>query len=224
MKPGTKMLLMTDRDIGKRHGRKERHEDYDWHDDVESSLYKRDKRGRFRSDMDDYDTEPEMRGYPNRPFPVYEGGRSNMHPIGFDTRGSEIRTNYRTNATHTTGHETEHHSREMHPGGARSYSDKLTPEMAEEWTTMMHNEDGSSGAHWNMEQVKQLMAQKGIKHDLAEFYAVINAIYSDYCHVLKRFNVNNIDMYVALAKAWLDDADAVENKAAAYFENVVKSD
>ena len=51
---------------------------------------------------------------------------------------------------------------------------------------------------------------------------MINSIYSDFDPVLKKHNANSIDAYVGLAKAWLKDKDAVENKAMAYWEYVVK--
>lgn len=115
-----------------------------------------------------------------------------------------------------------HNEGKMHMGGAQGYSDRMDMETAKEWTHSMKNEDGSSGEHWSMEQVKQLMNQKGIKHDPVEFYAILNAVYSDYCKVAKKHNINNIDFYVDLAKAWLDDDDAVPDKAMAYYECVVK--
>lgn len=99
---------------------------------------------------------------------------------------------------------------------------KMTKEMAEAWTHHMQNEDGTMGAHWTMEQVKQVMAQRGIDCDPAEFYAAINMVYSDYSNVAKELGVNNIDFYAKMAKAFLDDSDAEPNKLARYYEYVVK--
>jgi len=50
---------------------------------------------------------------------------------------------------------------------------------------------------------------------------VLCSIYSDYFAVFKKHNLNNMDLYVDLAAAWLNDKDAVKNKAAVYFEHVV---
>jgi hypothetical protein len=50
----------------------------------------------------------------------------------------------------------------------------------------------------------------------------MNMLYSDYCAVLKKHGINNIDVYTDLACAWLKDTDAVPNKTAEYYENVVK--
>lgn len=213
-------------------------------DNMESRR-RRDSRGRFRSEMGDmnggdmrmdYDmesrngeyssqgSEARMGGYPNRPFPVYEGGRSNMNQIGFDYSGDNVRTDYGMTATHHTGNEMEYRKSSKMGGYSYSEGTPMTKEMAEEWTRSMRNEDGTKGPHWTMEQVKQVMAQKGIKYDLAEFYAILNAMYSDYCAVLKKHGVNNIDFYVDLAAAWLNDSDSVPNKAALYYECIVKHD
>ena len=99
---------------------------------------------------------------------------------------------------------------------------KFTPELAKKWVENMENEDGTKGAHWNLEQVKQIMAQRGIDEDPYTFWAILNSIYSDDVKIAKKFNVNNIDYYVDRACAWLKDKDAVKEKAAAYFEYVVK--
>ena len=94
--------------------------------------------------------------------------------------------------------------------------------MAEEWTREMKNEDGTTGPHWTMEQTNQIMTQRGINCDPAEFYAAMNMVYSDYSKVAKKLNVSNIDFYAEIAKAFLDDQDAAPDKLARYYEFVVK--
>lgn len=102
----------------------------------------------------------------------------------------------------------------------------MTREMAEEWTRQMKNEDGTRGPHWSMEQIEQLRQQKKElqEFDLPTLFAVMNMMYSDYCGAAKKFNVNNIDFYVCMAKAWLDDEDAGAGKAktAIYYECIAK--
>ena len=195
-------------------------------DNMESRR-RRDSRGRFRSEWDDmennYGNEARMGGYPNRPFPVYEDGRSNMNQIGFSDRGDNVRTNYGMTATYQTENEVEHKtSPKMGGGYSSSMTMPMTNEMADEWTRGMKNEDGTKGPHWTMEQVKQVMAQKGIECNPLEMYPVMNALYSDYCSVLKKWNMNKIDFYVDLACSWINDSDAVPNKASAYYEHIVK--
>ena len=45
---------------------------------------------------------------------------------------------------------------------------------AEDWTSRMVNADGTKGPHWTLEQVKQIMAQRNIPGDPAQFWAAIN--------------------------------------------------
>lgn len=208
-------------------------------DDPESRR-RRDSRGRFRSDgyprMDDDDRmednyrrggsrdgRTESGWYPNRPFPVYqEGGNERMNQIGFVAGGEEFPHHYRTEATHHTGNELEYRT-SPRTGGHSFGGAVFTKEMAEEWMRGMHNEDGTKGPHWTMEQAKQVMAQKGIQTDPVKFWVALNAIYSDLVAVAKKHNINTMDFYVDAATAfWLRDQDAVEDKLGAYYEYVVK--
>lgn len=187
-------------------------------DDIESRRgQRRGRDGRFRAEdnggmrshYDDDDEEYRMNtiGFGNRdmPEPIWqEGGARVEH--GGGTREMERRSG------------TKEH------GGAYGHETELTPDMAHEWTKAMHNGDKTNGAHWTMEQTKQLAQQRNISADPVEFYAVVNAMYSDFCEVAKKHNVHNADFYVDLAKAWLKDPDAVPNKAAMYYEYVVKHD
>lgn len=96
-------------------------------------------------------------------------------------------------------------------------------ETAKEWTQGMKNADGTRGPHWTMDQAKSLMGQVGATDcEPAEFWAVLNSLYSDYSTVLKKFGVDRTEVYAHLAKAWLHDKDAVPDKAAAYYEYVVE--
>ena len=99
---------------------------------------------------------------------------------------------------------------------------KLTREMAEEWMEQIQNEDGSRGAHWTIDQAKQVMAQRNIQGDPWTFWVVLNSLYADYCKVLQKHNINKMDLYADLANAWIKDKDSVDDKAAVYYEYVVK--
>ena len=55
-----------------------------------------------------------------------------------------------------------------------------------------------------------------------EFYAVLNAMYSDYSMVLKKYGMSSPEFYADMAKAWLCDKDAKAGKAKLYFEYIVK--
>lgn len=66
------------------------------------------------------------------------------------------------------------------------------------------------------------MRQKGLNFDPIEFYAAINVMYSDYCKVAKKMNVNTVDFFASMAEAFLTDQDAVKDKLAAYYAHIVK--
>lgn len=94
-------------------------------------------------------------------------------------------------------------------------------QMAMAWGNGLVNADGARGPHWTMEQINKVMQDYKVDCDPAEFWAVMNSLYSDYCEVLKKVNAT-VDTYVGLAKAWIDDPDAVPDKAAAYYTHIVK--
>lgn len=93
---------------------------------------------------------------------------------------------------------------------------------AKEWAEHMKNADGTTGAHWTMEQTDQVMKQYGIQCEPAEFFAVMNMMYSDYCEVLKKFGVNKMDFYAEMAKAFICDEDAQPDKTERYYEYIAK--
>ena len=97
----------------------------------------------------------------------------------------------------------------------------LDEHTAREWVDGMENEDGTTGPHWTMEQTKSVAAQRGITCDPVEFWAAMNMVYSDYCGVAKKLNVNNLDFYICMATAFLDDKDAGEGKMMRYYRHIV---
>lgn len=100
----------------------------------------------------------------------------------------------------------------------------LTRDEAEKWTDCMTNADGTKGAHWTYDQATQLMTQRNINCDKNDFWAVLNMMYSDYCRVAKSYSVDNLNFYADMAAAFLHDDDAVEGKAAMYWECIADGD
>lgn len=104
---------------------------------------------------------------------------------------------------------------------------QMTREMAMAWVDGMENADPSKphGGKWSPEQVKAHAAKMGLPTEGEEFwsfYAIMNAMYSDYYEAAKKFNLHNSpEFFAEMAKAFLHDPDAVENKAAAYYECIV---
>ena len=104
---------------------------------------------------------------------------------------------------------------------------KLTPEQAKAWVESMEGTDNDrkKGGRWTMDEAKTLAKKAGLALDgekLAEFYAIINAMYSDFYAVAQKYGVAAPEFFTDLAKAWLDDKDAKEGKAALYWKYVVK--
>lgn len=167
--------------------------------------YRRYSDGRFapKSSMeypeyDEYpDYEDEMRPIGFRDDDAYMGDTSY---VGDKTRGSDKQLGY-----------------------ARGSGAKLNREMAERWVRGMKNADGSTGEHWTMEQTSAIMERHGLRCNPVKFWVAMNAVYSDLSEVAERHGVGNDEFYADMAKSfWLCDKDAVEDKLAAYYENVVK--
>lgn len=95
-------------------------------------------------------------------------------------------------------------------------------QMAMDWTAGMINADGTKGPYWSMEETNNIHAQHNLSCDKIVFWAVINSIYSDYCEALRESGVSAPEVYVRLAKAWINDKDSVPDKAAAYYTYVVE--
>lgn len=169
--------------------------------DEPESRRRRDSRGRFRSEMDGDKTESY---YPYVP-PIYEeyGG---MNQVGFSAHDGSERNNLH-----------------MIRGGSSEKSGKLDEKTVEKWMRGLQNEDGTIGPHWTKEQTTQVMKQKNVDCDPMDFYIAMNMIYSDYYNAAKKANVNNVDFYVNMAKAFLDDKDVgAEDKLSAYYYYIVK--
>jgi len=123
------------------------------------------------------------------------------------------------------GDEMEHrHSEMMRGHGEAGMVPPLTRERAEEWMRSLKNEDGTTGPHWSLEQVQQLMQQRGVNNvDPVRVWVAMNADYSDRVAVNRKYGLDKPDYYLDSAiAAWIHDKDAVENKEAAYYAYVVR--
>jgi hypothetical protein len=93
-----------------------------------------------------------------------------------------------------------------------AYGEHLTEDMAHKWVDNMQNKDGTKGPHWTMDQTSQYAG----RHNHADFYAVLNMMYSDYYN--PSFDTST---YVKLAEDWLDDPDVGSGKTLKYYYYVV---
>lgn len=157
------------------------------------------------------------------PFGHSEGG-SEMREIGFNANwGNEMRMGADASIPRYNEMERMPGNHAMMGGYmAHNHHGKLDEQTAMEWVRSMKNEDGSKSPHWSMEQTKQVMKQKAPDLEPAEFFAIMNALFSDFDPVFKKHGVSHMDFYVDMTKAWLKDKDAVDNKAMAYYECIVK--
>ena len=162
-------------------------------------------------------------GMESRWMPPYyeEGNMEQRNPVGF---GAHFDSPGKSDASYQRMEEGKaNFSGQMEKGGARSkHTPKFSRDMAEEWTKKLKNADGSKGPHWTFDQAKQAMRQYDVICDPYEFWAVLNAIYSDDSKVAQKHGVNTLEYYVDRAMAWLYDKDANEGKAALYFTTIVK--
>lgn len=184
--------------------------------------YDMDSRFRDRRGREHYD---DGRFAPMSRMDAYEMEGRRMNPIGFDRYDNHEMRMGGSDASLP-------HHREMdrmpgnraQSGGARfQRQPRFDEQMAMEWTAAMENADGTTGPHWSMEQIEKVMRDKRINLDPVQFFAAVNMIYSDYVEVAKKRNLNSMDFYADMAKAFLHDKDAgAEDKLAAYYEYVVK--
>ena len=125
------------------------------------------------------------------------------------------------------GDEMSHRSSQKERG--YSHSDEvpeLTKEKAKEWVKSMRPSDMNAkekGERWSFDETTSILRQHGWQHDPVEWYAILHAMYYDYCKVAKKYGQgNNNEFYVDMAHAWLDDKDANEDKAALYYAKIAK--
>ena len=125
---------------------------------------------------------------------------------------------------HSHMDEMSHRSGEKIPGHASARGMPImTREMAEEWMDNLQNADGSRGAHWTFDEVKNLMQSRGVQADPLIIWVGMNAEYSDSVMLNRKYGVDRPEYYLdAAVIRWLNDKDAVKDKAAMYYTYVVK--
>ena len=92
----------------------------------------------------------------------------------------------------------------------------VNPDFSEETAlyavSKMKNKDGTIGEHWNYETTTKVLEAKGYNFKPCDWYYTLNMIYSDYYK-----SGRSDDIYVDLAKDFLNDVDAPDNKAKRYY-------
>lgn len=95
------------------------------------------------------------------------------------------------------------------------YGKVISEEMAEKWVMSMT----PYHLHWTKEQTDSVMKQYAPSVKPLDFFVVLNMMYNDYKDVLE---TEEVDTYARLAKGWLMDSDAKEDKLYCYYKNIVK--
>lgn len=106
-------------------------------------------------------------------------------------------------------------------GRYEAYSAPYDPK---EWAKDMKNTDGSSGAHWSMEDTETVRKTRNINDCKPEdFWIAMNMMYSDYQGVAKKYGIDKPEFYADMARGFLMDKDSKQGreKLEAYYEYVV---
>lgn len=88
-------------------------------------------------------------------------------------------------------------------------------------TQKMHNEDGTMGAHWTVEQTTEVAKHEGISFEHFNKYDwnyVMNMIYSDYYGAIP----NELTYYTKMARKFIEDKDGSKCKAYHYYKKIAK--
>lgn len=97
-----------------------------------------------------------------------------------------------------------------------AYNYKFTKEMAEEIVENMK----PRAEIWDYETTISVKNQYGLNNiNQEDFYLVINSLGNDYADVI---SIEEVDTYVKMAKAWIEDKDAKEDKTWIYFTKIPK--
>ena len=115
--------------------------------------------------------------------------------------------------------------------GRKTYdydSGMLGQEEIMEWSEKLKKElEDKDKQYFSKENIKKKAEEMGIKFDkfsLDEFYLTVLMVYTDYC---KTLGTANMDIYLRLAKDWLEDDDVKVKggeKLATYHDYIVEGD
>ena len=96
------------------------------------------------------------------------------------------------------------------------YGCHFTDWLLEKALKHMRNEDGTVGGHWKLADTTMVARNSGITFDHFNEYDwnyVMNMIYSDYYGSVP----NETNVYIKMARKFLEDKDAEEGKALRYY-------
>ena len=95
---------------------------------------------------------------------------------------------------------------------SESFGENLSKEELEHWNKMLMKEvDDKDKQFLNKQSIEQKARQMGIQmkdYNAEELATATAMVYTDYCKTLKPYVGNNTDVYIKLARDWLEDEDA----------------
>ena len=74
---------------------------------------------------------------------------------------------------------------------------------------------------WDLNTTNSVKAEYGINANDYDFYIVMNSMINDYNEVIDK---DDIETYVKMSNAFINDEDAVKNKVWKYYTTIVKED
>lgn len=100
----------------------------------------------------------------------------------------------------------------------------MTREKAEKWIRSMKTQEGKPLQHIPYTEIQRIAPNYGVsgEQETLDMWVVTNMIKSDHQDVGKKYANDSVDFYAALAKNWLNDPDAVEEKLAMYKRYIVR--
>lgn len=98
-----------------------------------------------------------------------------------------------------------------------AYDYKFNEEMANE---IVHNMK-PLGEYWDYETISKVRKEYNIDINEYDFYIVMNSLVNDYYKVIDK---EDIETYVKLALAFINDDDAVKDKIWVYYTKIPKED
>lgn len=200
----------------RRRTREERRED--WPEERRTEAYGYPMERRMTADpyrhQPDY-TEPPRAG-------LYDGGRLGFGAAHYDTGAPARQDDRRPTAIKASG--------TVWMDSPEAEEDDPAPidrETAMRWVDSMEGTDPNHphGGKWSPEALKPLAQKEGFPPDGTEFwafYAVANAMYSDYAATAKRYGIHSPDFYADMAADFIRDADAAPDKVQKYLRYIVR--
>lgn len=94
-----------------------------------------------------------------------------------------------------------------------AYGKTISESMAKKWVQKME----PYGEKWSLEDTTNILRKNNLNLNSIDFYVVMNMMYNDYENTIG----DDMTMYIKLARDWLKDEDAKENKLYNYYKYVV---